>query len=120
LIDKSRKSARIKYRYIKENGKRVDGNIVKTCTHNYREEDSVEDFYTVVVEYKNPKDNSIVTFETPSLSFVPYDKLGSKKCSVYVLDDRVYVTDFVEKARGEKSDPKNKVTRSFVRVQRRM
>ena len=103
LVDKSRDKVRKKYKYIKENGKRVDGTILKPSSYNYREVDHVETCYTVIVEYKNPKDGSMVTYETPSLSFIPSDKLGSKKCSVYILDDHVYVTDFVEKARGEKS-----------------
>ena len=42
-------------------------------------------------------------YETPELSFDAHHCLGSKKCSVYILNDKLYVTDFVKLNNGEEN-----------------
>ena len=59
--------------------------------------------YTVIVEYVNPYTNEKSHYETPELSFDAHRCLGSKKCSVYIFNDKLYVTDFVKLNKGEEN-----------------
>ena len=44
--------------------------------------------------------NTVITEE---LNFNPKSDLGSRECSVYILNDQVYVTDFVKRGKGDKT-----------------
>ncbi len=100
LSDRSKIKIKKEYENIKNIGRKLDGKIIKPNEYRVRSGDSYTTNYTVTVEYKNPKDDTMVTYETPELAFNPYDVLGSKTCSIYILEDKIYVTDFIEKAEG--------------------
>lgn len=91
-----------KYQNIKKNGIRVTGEILE-CT--YRTEhiaDSRTTYYNIIVKYYDTKTFEEITITTPDLNFNPYTQLGSKLCNVYILDDEVYVSDFIGVKKGEK------------------
>ena len=44
-----------------------------------------------------------LTKKALKLSFDAHHRLGSKKCSVYILNDKIYVTDFVKLNKGEEN-----------------
>lgn len=89
----------------REKGTKVEGTIVQFHVHVTHGVDSkhYSSYYTLTVEYINPYTNETLQYETPELAFDACHQLGSKKCSVYVLDDKVYVTDFIGVERGEES-----------------
>lgn len=86
---------------IKEMGVRVDGTLIK-FRHVSADGDG-RSYYTLTVQYINPYTNEVLQYETPALSFDAHHELGSKKCNVYILDDKVYVTDFVGVEKGEEN-----------------
>lgn len=55
----------------------------------------------MLVEYNEPKTGKTVVVCSPNLSFDPRSSLGSKQCSVYILDKEVYICDFVPRQKEE-------------------
>lgn len=93
---------------IKEKGIKVEGNIIDYKTYSTRNSEfkNVIDgshYYTVIVEYVDPHTKEKTQYETPGLSFDAHHCLGSKKCSVYVYEKEVYVTDFIPVNKGEEN-----------------
>lgn len=93
---------------IKEKGIKVEGNIIDYKTYSTRNSEfkNVIDeahYYTVLVEYVDPHTKEKTQYETPGLSFDAHHCLGSKKCSVYVYENEVYVTDFIPVNKGEEN-----------------
>lgn len=93
---------------IKEKGIKVEGNIIDYKTYSTRKSEfkNVIDeayYYTVTVEYIDPHTKEKIKYETPGLSFDAHHCLGSKKCSVYVYENEVYVTDFIPVNKGEEN-----------------
>ena len=90
----------IGYNKIKKYGERFDGYI---DSYDYKDEylrpsepggNSRQIFYYILnITYENGQK----TFTTPRITFNPKD-LGSRSCSVYVLNNKVYATDFIKKA----------------------
>lgn len=108
IDDKKKDKIRKELNNIKENGIKVEGTLIKfneyrTKTPNPDGRAEYRFHYTVIVEYVNPYTNEKLQYETPELSFDAHHYLGSKKCSVYILNDKVYVTDFVKLNKGEES-----------------
>ena len=106
--DKKKDKIRKELNNIKENGIKVEGTLVKfnKYTTRFRRVDGRNEYhsrYTVIVEYVNPYTNEKLQYETPELSFDAHHCLGSKKCSVYILDDKLYVTDFIKLNKGEEN-----------------
>ncbi len=100
IDDKKKDKIRKELLNIKKNGKKVEGNLVRFNRYTTRFKAEYRDHYTITVEYINPYTNERVEFETPELAFDAHHSLGSKKCSVYVWEDKVYVTDFIERRKG--------------------
>lgn len=76
---------------IMVNGIKLKGRIV-----NYSIGTHMRDrIYSVIVSYIDPYTCKEKQISTPPLSFDPVTALGSDLCSVYVLNDLYYVTDFV-------------------------
>lgn len=91
------------YTKVKQNGIKVNGKILNY--KRYMEYVNVNDIifhYTLLIEFTNPNSNETKKIETPYLNFVPPKALGSKNCSVYIYNEEVYVTDFVNIRDGEK------------------
>lgn len=93
---------------IKEKGTKAEGNIIDYKTYSTRNSEfkNVIDeayYYTVIVEYVDPHTKEKTQYETPGLSFDAHHCLGSKKCSVYVYENEVYVTDFIPVNKGEEN-----------------
>lgn len=94
------------YQKIKTNGIKTDGKILK-CLYNCDEfgaeisEVGIQKIYRLLVEYKDPKTKKIKTFYTPPLNFDPKKELGSKKCTVYIYQEELYITDFIRKTNKE-------------------
>lgn len=57
--------------------------------------------YTVSIRYIDPFTFQEKNYKTPPLNFNPKNKLGSRECSVYIKDNEIYVSDFVERRKGE-------------------
>ena len=104
LLEK--KSTINKNNMIKKNGQRVVGNIfkydIKKEQHYINHEIQYKHIFKVYVGYTDPYTKKHQTFETPPLNFNPL-QLSSKKCSVYVYDNMVYVTDFQQVKKDEKN-----------------
>lgn len=93
---------------IKEKGTKAEGNIIDYKTYSTRNSEfkNVIDeayYYTVTVEYIDPHTKEKTQYETPGLSFDAHHCLESKKCSVYVYENEVYVTDFIPVNKGEEN-----------------
>lgn len=82
-----------KYKEIKLNGKKTQGQIVGWTMDTGTVDTS--DSYFVFVEYLDENENA-KKFKTPALNFNPSWRLGSKECSVYLYKDEAYATDFVK------------------------
>ena len=81
---------------IKENGYRLDGQIVKveTHTHTVRKSNGVYHesyYYTFMVKYKDPVSGEEVLKE--SIRTFTYYELQSEKCVLRVLNDEILVED---------------------------
>ena len=108
IDDKKKDKIRKELINIKEKGTKVEGTLIKfnKYTTTFRSVDrgtEHRNHYTVTVEYINPYTNERLQYETPKLSFDAHHSLGSKKCSVYILNDKIYVTDFVKLNKGEEN-----------------
>lgn len=108
INDKKKDKFRKELINIKKNGIKVEGTLIKFNKYTTRfvraDHGSEYSFhYTVTVEYTNPYTNERVQYETPELSFDAHHSLGSKKCSVYIFEDKVYVTDFMKRTKGEEN-----------------
>jgi len=105
IDDKSKEKDRKELNNIKEKGIKVEGTLVKFNRYitNFRSSKHLRSYYTLIVEYINPYTNEVIQYETPVLSFDAHHYLGSKKCSVYILNDKIYVTDFVKVNKGEEN-----------------
>lgn len=108
LNDKKNAKIRKELIEIKEKGIKVEGNLVRfnkytTKFKNAENQTKYHYHYTVIVEYINPYTNEKSQYETPELSFDAHHSLGSKKCNVYVLNNKIYVTDFVKIKKGEEN-----------------
>lgn len=106
--DKKKDKIRKELNNIKEKGIKVEGTLIKfnTYTTTFRSVNRGTEHrrhYTVTVEYINPYTNERLQYETPKLSFDAHHCLGSKKCSIYILNDKIYVTDFVKLNKGEEN-----------------
>lgn len=104
--DKRKDKIRKELNNIKEKGIKVEGTLIKfnkytTTFRSINRGIEYRHHYTVIVEYINPYTNEKLQYETPKLSFDAHHHLGSKKCSVYILNDKIYVTDFVKLNKGE-------------------
>ena len=90
-----------KYKKIKREGIKYDGYITGYNYEKYfdiRTNKYVEQYmYTLNIRYRK---NSIL--KTPEISFNPISDLGSRECSIYVLNNEVYATDFKRRKYGEK------------------
>ena len=79
---------------LKEEGYRLDGQIVdvKTHTHTVRESNGVYHesyYYTFMVKYKDPVSGEAVLKE--SIRTFTYYELRSEKCVLRLLDDEILV-----------------------------
>lgn len=91
------------YTKIKQNGIRVNGKILNYKRYmEYLNGNDIIFHYTLLIEFINPNNNETKRIETPYLNFVPLKALGSKDCSVYIYNEDVYITDFVNIRDGEK------------------
>lgn len=105
---KKKYKERKRLKEIKEKGIKVEGNIIDYKTYSTRnsEINNVIDksyYYTVIVEYVDPHTKEKKEYETLGLAFDAHHCLGSKKCSVYVYENEVYVTDFIPVNKGEEN-----------------
>lgn len=105
---KKKYKERKRLKEIKEKGIKVEGNIIDYKTYSARnsEINNVIDksyYYTVIVEYVDPHTKEKKEYETPGLAFDAHHCLGSKKCSVYVYENKVYVSDFIPVNKGEEN-----------------
>lgn len=105
IDDKSKEKDRKQLNDIKQNGTKIEGTIIKFNEYRTRSYngDGHHTYYSVIVEYVKPHTNEKMQYETPVLSFDAFHRLGSKKCSVYILNDKIYVTDFVKVNKGEEN-----------------
>lgn len=99
---------RIKYNKIVKNGFKVDGKIlgIKTeITSSQSLNSPTEHDHSfekkLYVQYKLPKSDKTYTILTEELNQDPQFYLGSRNCSVYILNDEKYITDFVKKEKGQ-------------------
>ena len=82
-----------KIKKIKEKGTVVNGTIIAwDLDVSYGEYSSIN--YYVYVRYNDLNQEEKI-FKTPSLNFNPKRHLGSANCRVYLFDNDVYVTNFV-------------------------
>lgn len=86
---------------IKEKGQRIPGEIIDYSANVSRTSNSHTWHYTVTVKYTDPYTKQERTYTTPDLNFNPLQSLGSKTCTVYVLNEQVYVTDFVKREKDQ-------------------
>ena len=87
---------------VLNNGKKVSGTIVKLYKNEEDSTDGNISHFYVRIKYKDPKTKKDKEFKTKKLSFNPYRKLKTNKCSVYLLDDKAVATDFEFVESGEK------------------
>ena len=88
---------RKRHELIKQIGKRISATITG---YQWRRVDS-QTIYTVKIRYIDPFTFQEKTYKTPPLNFNPKYKLGSRECSVYIKDNEIYVSDFIERRKGE-------------------
>ena len=86
---------------IKEKGQRIPGEIIDYSSDVTRSGDSHNWHYTVTVKYTDPYTKQEKTYTTPDLNFNPIQSLGSKTCTVYVLNEQIYVSDFVKREKNQ-------------------
>lgn len=91
------------YNEIKENGQKAQGEIVSYSSKVIRIGDNHTWHYTVTVKYNDPYTKQEKIYTTPDLNFDPVHSLGSKTCTVYVLNEQVYVTDFIERQKEQEN-----------------
>lgn len=88
---------------IKEKGQRIPGEIIDYSSNVTRSGDSHDWHYTVTVKYTDPYTKQEKTYTTPDLNFNPIQSLGSKTCTVYVLNEQIYVSDFVKREKDQEN-----------------
>lgn len=88
---------------IKEKGQRITGEIIDYSSNVTRSGDSHDWHYTVTVKYTDPYTKQEKTYTTPDLNFNPIQSLGSKTCTVYVLNEQIYVSDFVKREKNQEN-----------------
>lgn len=86
-----------KCKNIVMNGTKVQGCIVDYSINRIGDEFD----YSVIVTYLDPYTGKEKNIWTPALSFNPIMSLGDKSCSVYILNELYYVTDFVPRKKGQ-------------------
>jgi hypothetical protein len=91
------------YQEIKEKGQKVQGTIIDYSATTTKSGDSYTWHYTVTVSYIDPYTKQEKTYVTPDLTFNPIQSLGSKLCSVYVLNEKIYVTDFIKREKNQEN-----------------
>ena len=83
------------YNEIIEQGKRVSGTIIKPIKEMTPDSDAgYNTEYYLIVKYLDPNTNQELEFKTDQLSFNPFKKLQSNRCSVYILGDKITASDF--------------------------
>lgn len=96
---------RRKYRTIKNNGIKFNGYIVglknEVLSHFTSEGREYSFENKLIVQYARDNKENLNTVITEDLNFNPKLDLGSRECSVYILNDQVYVTDFVKRKKGQ-------------------
>ncbi len=97
------KKASQEHNEIKEKGQKVQGTIIDYSATTTKSGDSYTWHYTVTVSYIDPYTKQEKTYVTPDLTFNPIQSLGSKLCSVYVLNEKIYVTDFVKREKNQEN-----------------
>ena len=108
---------------IKEKGQRIPGEIIDYSSDVTRSGDSHNWHYTVTVKYTDPYTKQEKTYTTPDLNFNPIQSLGSKTCTVYVLNEQIYVSDFVKREKDqaniwnpEYTDLEKKETKKITKI----
>lgn len=82
---------------IKRYGQRLDGYIYD-LEHNIDvggRQIHIE--YFLIIKYFNPFTNQEMLYKTPRINFNPIEDLGSRNCSVYIYNNEIYVSDFVNR-----------------------
>ena len=99
---------RIKYNKIIKNGFKVDGKIlgIKTEITSYKSVNSHKEHEKtyekkLYVQYNLPESDKTYTILTEESNQDPQFYLGSRNCSIYILNDETYVTDFVKREKGQ-------------------
>lgn len=82
-------------------GQRLDGYIVD-LDYKISYGKHVRVYYYLIVKYFNPYTNQEMLYMTPKVNFDPIEDLGERRCSVYITNNEIYVSDFV--ARLENQD----------------
>lgn len=108
---------------IKEKGQRIPGEIIDYSSDVTRSGDSHNWHYTVTVKYTDPYTKQQKTYTTPDLNFNPIQSLGSKTCTVYILNEQIYVSDFVKREKdqaniwnAEYTDLEKKETKKITKI----
>lgn len=108
---------------IKEKGQRIPGEIIDYSSDVTRSGDSHNWHYTVTVKYTDPYTKQEKTYTTPDLNFNPIQSLGSKTCTVYILNEQIYVSDFVKREKdqaniwnAEYTDLEKKETKKITKI----
>ena len=99
---------RIKYNKIIKNGFKVDGKILGikteiTSSQSVNSPTEHDHFFEkkLYVQYTLPESDKTYTILTEELNQDPQFYLGSRNCSIYILNDETYVTDFVKRKKGQ-------------------
>ncbi len=92
---------RNKCKCIMDNGTKVQGRIVDYSMDTYSSVNGHERDYSLVVNYLDPYTGEEKSIVTPALAFDPIKSLGTTSCSVYILNDMYYVTDFIRREKGQ-------------------
>lgn len=91
------------YNEIKEKGQKALGEIVSYSSKVTGIGDHYTWHYTVTVKYNDPYTKQEKIYTTPDLNFNPIHTLGSKTCTVCVLNEHVYVTDFIKRQKEQEN-----------------
>ena len=79
---------------IKRIGQRIDAYIMD-FEYKVRHGKHIRVEYFLIIKYFNPYYNQEMVYKTPQVNFDPVDDLGDRRCSVYITNTDIYVSDFI-------------------------
>ena len=104
-LGKERRETKRKNEFIKKNGTKVIGEIIVLEETEIRTKDGGKDFtYHYNVQYKNPVDNSLIVFQTPSVisdNMMVKEKDLPLKVVVYVYEKQTFVESLINPPFGD-------------------
>lgn len=87
---------------IKMYGQRIDGYINSfECGVTRRGRGKNRVYYRLVVTYIHPSSNQHCIYVTPKVNFDIFKSLSSRRCNVYLLNNKVYASDFVLRSENQ-------------------